>query len=126
MSYNIQRWHRARSRCAACRGWRDRSDDDRCIRRTPGVAYACCGHERPGPTPGYFYVVSRGVVRFAAGISPFLLQAAVGRYIRTGHVAPFFQVDDRTAPPTEIHAVGCRFPLAIRRTAKGAGWRTRA
>lgn len=92
---NVSRWRRERQLCRVCRRWRDRSDDDRCIRRTAGVKFACCGHDESPALPGYFFV-ERGVVRFAAGIHPFLLQASVGRFIRTGHVAPFMYTDDES------------------------------
>jgi hypothetical protein len=111
-------------RCQACRLWHtsERRDawglderHDRCIRRLPGVNFACCGHGRPqmvnygfGPMrPGYISA-DRGVIRFPGDVHPFLVRAAVARYLRTGRVPSFARADDRRCQAT-VEPIGCRF-----------------
>lgn len=109
----------ARLWCAACHLWRTQDgpepwdQHDRCIRRLPGVNYACCGHGRRKADAGYISA-ARGVLRFPGDVHPLLVRAAVGRYLRTGSV-PGFARQDNMGFTTHVIALGCRFSTVLDR-----------
>jgi hypothetical protein len=73
---------------------------------------------------GGYFAADRGVIRFHGGVHAFLLQATVGRFIRTGHVAPFCRQDDERYPSL-IVPIGSRFLSPLVWSVRKAWWRSR-
>jgi hypothetical protein len=116
---NRSQWIREQSRCKACKqfhtrtspNWYDRHD--RCIRNLPhGLFFACCGHGEQDRLAGYFYI-ERGTIRFPGDVHPFLIRAALNRFVRNGYVPGWGRQDSPRRGI--IEPLGTRFRTSLDR-----------